>query len=190
MGSLRLYKSALISLVTLGALGCNNKITGKIGLSSFAPDFKKSQIISNSPGIADGVSNVVLVVQLINSDNSIVVGFTPTLALTNSLGVNSSACTASNSNGVSTCVLRSSVAETVQVSVSNVQSIMLKTNVVFAAPTVSPTQTSTVPSVAYNSTSASGHSISATIGGQSPLVNTSGNGAKLFGGVLGNVVSH
>jgi hypothetical protein len=77
----------------------------------------KAILVVTSPGVADGVTPVTVTIT-IRLDGRAVPGYTPTYAVTgsgNTIGV----CSVTNALGVSTCLLRSTVAETKTVSLTN-----------------------------------------------------------------------
>jgi hypothetical protein len=74
-------------------------------------DYLKTTLTSPLAMAADGSSSMTVVVHLINNDNSAVVNFTPTYSVSPSTGVVSGACTSSDSNGDSSCVITSTTAE-------------------------------------------------------------------------------
>jgi|GEM_PF-6610812 len=127
----------LIALITsAGAFSSScGKITAELNFSHTPPvqDFKKSQIISNGPQVADGSSSLLVVISLLNSDGTPVIGFTPVYQILSGGGVTSLPCTSSNANGVSTCILKSTQAGTKLLSVTNI-TISLQASLVFTSP--------------------------------------------------------
>ncbi len=122
-----------IFLTFLFLVNCSKgTITGTFKHASIQ-DFKKSEIISNGPAAADGQSDLLIVIQLTNSDSTPVVGFRPTYTVVSGGGVTALPCTTSNSNGVSTCILRSTQVGVKTILVNNV-AIVLKSDVVFTTP--------------------------------------------------------
>ncbi|RYZ93359.1 MAG: hypothetical protein EOP06_01205 [Proteobacteria bacterium] len=128
-----------ISLAFLAAILLSSTSCSKLGSGvSFefdkqATDFAKSQIITNGPQAADGVSPLLIVISLQNSNNTPVVNFTPTYQVVSGSLVVSAPCTSSNSNGVSTCILKSHVPGTKRILVDNII-INLTADVVFTLP--------------------------------------------------------
>lgn len=160
---------------------------GSIGalFGSGANDFMKSEIISNGPGIADGQSELLMIVHLVNSNGSKVKDFTPIYQVVSGSAVFASACTASNVNGVSTCVLKSTQAGVKRVSLTNI-GIQLEADFVFNTPAPKPL----LGLIAADKKQTSGtYTLSATIGSQEPAVVKTSGTYKLFGGVQGEAFS-
>lgn len=183
-----LWTGMVLICTSLLFSGCG-KISSQIEATFKRPsiqDFKKSEIISNGPGIADGQSELLVVIQLMNSDGSIVKLFRPTYEIVSGTGVTASACTTSNNNGVSTCVLKSAQAGTKRISVTNIE-IPLQADVVFNQPPAGKPNFGLA--VANKMQIQGAHTLTATIGNQEPgAVRTSGT-YKLFGGVQGEAFS-
>ncbi len=131
-------------------------------------------------------SELLVVIQLMNTDGSSVKLFKPTYEVTSGTGVTAQACTTSNENGVSTCVLKASVAGTKRISVTNV-GINLLADVVFTAPIPGKAMFGLI-SATKNQTQ-SGFELSASIGNQEPGIVKSSGAFKVYGGVQGEVMS-
>jgi hypothetical protein len=165
-------------------------IDGKIHLwGSTLPDFARSEIIQNGPAIADGSSELLVAVNLMNTDGSSVKLFKPTYEIVSGGGVQGSECTTSNNNGISTCILKSTQAGVKKFSVTNIR-IKLERDVVFTPPE-KPGLTSAIVSAAkFNKKSAQGHELSGSVGSlHSQAVITGTSGWKIFGGPEGNAFS-
>lgn len=178
----------LFSISVFALCGCGN-ISSEISSTFKRPsvqDFAKSEIINNGPGIADGQSELLVVVQLMNSDSTSVKLFKPTYEVTTGGGVSAAACTSSNSNGVSTCVLKATQAGTKTISVTNINRPLIA-DVVFNPPGASKPVFGLV-SASKTQTQGS-YKLSANAGNQEPgLVKKSG-AYTLFGGVQGEAFS-
>ncbi len=150
-------------------------------------DFARSEIIPNGPGVADGQSELRVVIQLMNSDGSSVSLYKPTYEITQGGGVQAQECTTSNNNGVSTCILKSTQAGAKTLKVTNIN-IDLAKEVVFLTPGSMNSGGLTVGGGTKNS--ASGIKLHAAGGGNQPKgLNTTSSGFKLYGGPEGNVFS-
>lgn len=181
------YKQAFL-FMTLSCLcllltSCG-KLSGQIEAVFTRPkvqDFKKSEIIQNGPGIADGQSALTVAISLMNSDGSVVPQFKPTYDIVSGTGVLPAACTTSNNNGISTCLLKATQAGVKKLSVTNIQ-IPLEADLIFTNPQFKPI----FGFVAADKKQSTGtYTLSATIGSQEPgIVKTSGT-HKLYGGVQG-----
>ncbi len=180
--------SSLLFFVSLpGLLGCG-KLSNEVSATFTKPsvqDFARSQVINNGPGIADGQSELLVVIQLMNSDGTPVKLFQPTYSIISGAGVAAQACTTSNINGVSTCVLKASQAGVKRLSITNI-TISLEADVIFNQPGRKPVMGLISAS---NSQTQAGVKIQASLGNQEPVpVQTSGP-VKLFGGVQGEAFS-
>ena len=132
------FLSMSLSLTFLVLAGCN--ISGKATVDfkiPTGPDFKRSVIISSGPVAADGVSPLLVVVDLLNSDGTPVVLFTPTYEIQSGLGVVASECTPSNTNGAATCILKSLQPGVKHLAVTNVK-IALEKDLTFTSPSGAP----------------------------------------------------
>jgi hypothetical protein len=108
--SFKLFYS--ISFITIFA-GCNMN-TNIEGIGSDSPainDFAKTEIITGDAVPADGNSQLLVAIHLKNSDNRPVKEFQPTYDIENNAsGVIKNQCSTSDINGVSVCILKSTVA--------------------------------------------------------------------------------
>jgi hypothetical protein len=163
---------------------------GKVHLTDAKTlDFARSEIISNGPAVADGASELLVVVHLMNSDGSSIPLFKPTYEITSGGGVQGSECTTSNNNGVATCVLKSTQAGTKRFLVTNVKKVELAKDLFFISQSPPGAVTGLVTAANDHLTSASGHTLSGTVGSlHSDTVKTSG-GWKLYGGPEGSALS-
>ncbi len=185
MAFLPLASCGLI-LVFLGGCSLDSNID-LINPPANLSDFKRSEIITNSPGVADGSSELIVVIQLMNSNGSLVRLHKPTYEVIQGAGVIGSECTTSNNNGLSTCILKSTQAGTKRISVTNVK-IDLQKNVVFDAPSSKAMFGLAVAS--GTRTSSNSFSLHGAVGGNQPkALNTTPSGFKLWGGPEGNVFS-
>lgn len=168
------------------ASGCG-KISGEISANfNRVQDFKRSEIISNGPAVADGQSELLVVIQLMNTDGSSVKLFKPTYEVVSGTGVTTQACTTSNDNGVSTCILKANTAGTKRISVTNIK-IELQADVVFSAPVAGKSMFGLISST-KNQTQ-SNFALSGSIGNQEPGVVKSNGTFKVYGGVQGEAFS-
>ncbi len=166
--------------------GCG-KISDKIDAKfSRVQDFKRSEIITNGPAVADGQSELLVVVQLMNTDGSSVKLFKPTYEVVSGSGVAAQACTTSNENGVSTCVLKSSEAGTKRISITNIK-IELQADVVFNSPTPGKAMFGLI-AVTKDQTQSS-FNLKSSIGNQEPGVVKTSGAFKVYGGVQGEAFS-
>ncbi len=119
-----------VVLLVLVSSGC--QMRGKIlrdgnGLA----DFMNTEIIASDIGIADGNDELVVVVHLKNSDNSVVGNFKPEYEIVNGAAVWKGPCTTSASNGMSICILKSTVPGSKRLRLTNAKAGLEK-DVLFA----------------------------------------------------------
>ncbi|RYZ93632.1 MAG: hypothetical protein EOP06_00250 [Proteobacteria bacterium] len=172
----------LFLLVQLSGCGyIQGAITVLPGVRS-GPDFARSQVLTGSPAAADGHSEILVALQMTNSDGTSVPFYTPTYEVLSGLGVVYSACTNSNVNGVSTCLVRATSPGIKILSFTNVK-IDLQADVVFVKPASKPVLE--VVAAGAN-VSKSGFQMSGTVGGaQARILNSTASGWKLYGGLEG-----
>jgi hypothetical protein len=152
-------------------------------------DFAKSEIISNGPAIANGSSELLVVVNLMNSDGSPVKLFKPIYYISAGAGVRGAECTTSNANGVSTCVLKATQAGFKRFKVTNIKRVDLQKDLLFIPPTP-PGVTASVVSSANRQVSSAGYELSGTAGSlQSSMVRTNSAGWKLYGGAESSAIT-
>jgi hypothetical protein len=188
LNSNRLYFSKCLAALGLVFIvtGCG-KTSGEISATfNRVQDFKRSEIISNGPAAADGSSELLVVIQLMNTDGSPVKLFRPTYEVVSGAVLIAQACTTSNINGVSTCVLKANTAGTRRIAVTNIQ-IALQAEVVFTAPTTGKSIFGLISSTKNQTQSNFG--LSASIGSQEPGVVKSSGTFKVYGGVQGEAFS-
>lgn len=186
MGNVRAGFAVAIGLFAAVLSSCDGKVhlTGKKVV-----DFARSEIISNGPVLADGSSEMIVVIQLMNSDGTPIKFFKPSYEIKAGAGVQGSECTTSNIHGVSTCVLKSTQQGVKKFVVTNVK-IALEKDLVFLPPTPKGAVTGLVPAAKYKSKAVTGHELTGTIGSvHSEAVKRSPTGWKLYGGPEGNAVS-
>ena len=181
-----IFKAAKVAalLAPMALFSC-----GKLSYSytkTNSTDFAKSQVITNGPAVADGSSQLLVVIQLMNSDNSVVVDYQPTLEITSGSGVTASPCTKSNANGVSTCVLKSVLAGTKRLAVTNI-SIVLQADAVFSQPSTDRLRVGLAAAGGLRSSGAAKLSASLSFN-EAGAANKNGS-AVLYGGVMGEVTS-
>ena len=128
----RLLTLAALMISLLSASGCV-KISGsltKIGLN----DFLKTEFIASAPAPADGVSSVLVGLQLKNSDNSAVPAYRPEFESVSGGSIINPGCTTSDKNGISACMVKS-IEPGVKTLVLTNAKVGLKQSVTFTAPT-------------------------------------------------------
>lgn len=150
----------VVAFVTLSACGkLKMSVTDLAEKSVF--DFEKTEIVTNGVALADGLDELIVLVRLKNSDNSIVVDFRPTYDITVGTGVIKAACTASDNHGISVCILKSTIAGVKKMRLTNAK-LGLESELTFKA------RTSNVLGVyaggASNATTANGSRVQLSIG--------------------------
>lgn len=120
-----------VSLFFLFTTGCDNTIEGTIGGPRII-DFQKTEIIAGGPVEADGTSQLLVAIHLKNSDNTPVSNYLVTYTVTSNAGVSANQCTSSDSNGVSICIIKSTILGTKTVTLTNAK-VGLSKNIEFIA---------------------------------------------------------
>lgn len=80
-------------------------------------DYSLTKVFSTSPGVADGVAPVTITI-VVKNQGMLAAGFLPTFTVTGA-GNSQSTCSISSALGVSTCYLRSTVAEVKTLTLTN-----------------------------------------------------------------------
>ena len=119
MSIVRLVKSLVFTLSAVYLAGCSvdGSMTGDAGSGA---DFLKSEIITNGKGVADGSTDFVVLVRLLTSRSKAVKDFRPEYNVSPLVGVAAATCTLSDVNGVSVCLVKSSVAGIKSFAVTNI----------------------------------------------------------------------
>lgn len=165
------------------ALGCSNGSDGSSGANgsptSSVQDFQKTKIATSSNStIADGVNVITVTVQLINSDNSYVTNYTPSYTITPSSGVIPTACTLSNSSGLSTCTFKSTEVGNKIFQLTNPK-IDLSASLNFTLPNGEEAAVA-IAGAQINGTTSDGYTVNMSLGGPLQKFNsTTGEGYKL-----------
>lgn len=160
-------------ILTACNMGNMSTVKGKAGNI----DFKKSQIIVNGKGIADNLTNFVVLVRLLNSDYTPVVGFTPSYSIVAGLGVNPSSCSVSDATGTSVCLLTTNQAGIRTMKVANVPLTSLQADVEFDPVAIGgKSPLAIVAASSQKGTGAGGWKIEASITDGSGQVNNTGAG--------------
>lgn len=154
--------SVLLALSSLlFGLGCTLEVE-LVDISNPDNDFKLSSVLAETVGVADGITDLILTLELKNSNGSLVKFFTPQISLLSGSGVTSLGCSKSNELGISTCRFRSNTPTTALVSLENIL-IELTEEIVFEAPRVSLSYVQVVSS-ALNRVDAGGYTVTSHIG--------------------------
>jgi len=70
-------------------------------------DFLRTEIVVGGSNIADGNSEMIVLILLKNSDNTVIPNYKPTYEINSSTGLIATECTTSDANGISVCILKS-----------------------------------------------------------------------------------
>ena len=149
----------MVLLPVLVAQGC-----GKLSLElpTKINDFLKTEIIVGGSNLANGSSDMYIIVQLKNSDSSPVVDYKPQYNMTPLTGLSVLACTSSTSNGVSVCTVRSTSAGFKTFKLTNAK-VGLSKVVEFVNPS-SGQVLNLVAGAKMDMTTAAGHKVKLTAG--------------------------
>ncbi|MCM2280954.1 MAG: hypothetical protein NDI61_03810 [Bdellovibrionaceae bacterium] len=135
----------------------------RIGGNHSTPDFLKSEILINGTGIADGVTQLVMLVRLLNSDGSVVVGHRPAYQVASGLALADTPCSISDQNGISVCLLTASLPGIRTLRIVNLGQARVESGVTFIPPGLTPPARGFVAS-ANTGTTASGHQVRSSVG--------------------------
>ncbi|MGE0632525.1 MAG: hypothetical protein AB7O96_08965 [Pseudobdellovibrionaceae bacterium] len=156
-----------------------------------ADDFLKSEILATGPGIADGVSELVVVVRLMNENLSVIKGFRPNYDIVSGDGVIKTNCTESDQNGVAVCVLKSTIPGKKMFKVVNIEKVVLSKEFQFDPKPAG--EAFGFVAGGKTITSSSGWKVQAAVGQELSNIkassNADGSGWKMFGTIQGNIIS-
>ena len=168
--SLLLLAFMLALTLTTGCV----KISGTLSKITAAADFKKSQMFVLNSAVANGVDQLQVDVRLMNSDGSVVEGFTPEFSITQGAAVLPSQCFLSDKNGISICVLKSMTAGQRMMKMTNVVNCDLQKTIQFLPIPLNNNQFQALSGGA-TATVAGNYKVSAAIGNiTSPLKQSAG----------------
>jgi hypothetical protein len=158
--------SILYLIATTTMLGCG-KVSGAIGHLDGSPtalqnDFKNSSIVTTGHGVANGTTAYPVILHLINSNASPVIGYVPTYSVTPSASVSRNACTPSDSTGTSVCTFTCGVSGSETFLVTNISTFTLQANIVFDP--FSHTNTLALISGSQQSATGGGYKMMSSIG--------------------------
>ncbi|WII71540.1 hypothetical protein QJS83_13810 [Bdellovibrio sp. 22V] len=150
-------------------------------------DFKNTEIVVGQHGLADGTTELFVVIRLMNSDNTVIQGYRPDYSITKGTGVIETDCSVSDSFGVSICSLRSHDAGIKTMELNNIADHHVETDLVFDAPTKEQTVVDNSGGDVGEATSPSGWKMTATVGTQFDKASAEGNGYKFKAGPLSSI---
>ncbi len=111
MGRALLWMGVLaLLLLNFGCGAIQGEITTPGSTVAKVHDFERTEIIHNGSAIADGNSELLVIVQLKDSDNQPVAQYKPTYDVIAGQAVIGNPCTTSLETGISVCVLKSTLA--------------------------------------------------------------------------------
>lgn len=175
----------------LSTAACGNVKGGifRRGASSTEPDFLKTEIIANGSAVADGISELVVGIQLKNSDLSVVADYKPTYKIVSGFGVVAGECTKSLANGMSYCLLKATQPGVKRMRLENAR-VGLERDLVFDPTAGKPGVRGLVTSSQPFGQTAGGYKIESSTGSnpKETKVSTS-DGYKVFLNVQGTLSS-
>ncbi|WP_373999336.1 hypothetical protein [Bdellovibrio bacteriovorus] len=154
-------------------------------------DFENTEVLVGSHGISDGNSQLLVVVRLMNSDNTVVQGYRPDYSVTKGTGVVKADCSLSDSYGVSICAMKATDSGVKSIRYENLADFHPEKDVVFNAPAK---ETTTVGvgggggGGTHEASNPKGWRMTATVGTQYDKVVAQKNGYKLLMGPVGATV--
>lgn len=201
MENSRSLASACRAIASVALLAAVLTACGKadVGVEDASPaskvvnDFLKTEILlrDDSAGVADGVTELYVLVRLMNSNSKVVKGFRPTYEISVGDGVIVTSCSESDANGISVCPLKATIPGVKTFSLLNVAKLVLKKDVTFDPKPAG--QAFGFVAAGKTAVSATKWKVQAAIGQElsSVKVTSQPNGAgwKLYGTVQGNLIS-
>ena len=154
--------SRCLLLILLMGLSACVKISGTLTKIGGKNDFLKTEFIVGGPQPANGVSQLLVGLQLKNSDNNAVPNYKPTYEVVSGQGVTGTACTTSDNNGISACILKSVVPGQKTIALTNAK-IGLKQNVVFENP-AGAKAANIISGATFHSVTTGGSKVSMSVG--------------------------
>jgi len=154
-------------------------------ISSSGDDFLKSSVLSQTEGISDGLTDLLLTLELRNSDDTLVAGYTPSFEIINGSGATFVGCSVSNENGISVCRFRATISGTKTVAVLDLP-IEITEEIVFKAPERSGTFMQIVSS-AQNNVDAGGYKVTSHIGAPVQGLRQKVDGYEIFTSTTGAI---
>ena len=118
------------------SLVCAALFTGcglEVGIEDLSTDFLKTTVISKTVGVADGITELIVTLELKNSNDKLVIGHTPKMKFVSGVNINFLGCSKSNENGHSVCRMRSVYDGTALIRFDEIN-IELETDVQFSPP--------------------------------------------------------
>ncbi len=178
MFAVRLVVTVIVFIATAGC----GKLTLTLPETSSILDFLKTEILVGGSNLADGSAELIVLIHLKNSDNTVVPNYRPTYLVTSSAGITAGDCSLSSSEGVSVCVLKSTSPGTKLMKLTNALKGLEKA-IEFVAPAGG--QIFGLASGAKkNMTTAAGHKINLSVGeGPKPQKSVTSGGYKVLSGV-------
>jgi hypothetical protein len=146
--------------------------------SQISADFAKTEIITNGPAIADGLSELTVAVQLKNSDNSPVADYRPEYEVVSGSGVIKNDCTKSLNNGLSYCLLKATIGGLKRIRLTNAK-VGLESMLQFTSKVSTPRSGLAARTSTLETATATGLKGSFSVGLQTGKVLTSTGGYKL-----------
>ena len=157
-----------------------------------ADDFLKSSVLGTSRGISDGQTGATVVVLLKNSDDSLIENYKPEITFIDNSGSSYEGngitywdCAASNTSGVSTCVIKSIEVGSRHVLFNNVV-VELKSQVYFDAPSRNGTFLQVVSSGQIDQ-NANGYTVTSHTGAPFAGLKQKVNGYTVFTNTTGGI---
>ncbi|MCM2282058.1 MAG: hypothetical protein NDI61_09450 [Bdellovibrionaceae bacterium] len=152
-------------------------------------DFALTEMIAGPAAPADGTSSVIVAVHLKNSDNSVVPSYRPEMQAASGLGLSIQACTLSDQNGISACILKATIPGTKRVRLTNART-GLETDVTFLSPQAGGRLLGLIPGSRMDATTPEGSKLEMSVGDTTQGISTTTNGGyKIKFSVQGAVSS-
>jgi len=158
-------RSVFVAFLFIFISSCG-KISG--GITQSRPkiasnDFLMTEIVTNSPGIANGVSDLIVLIHIKNSDGAPVANYRPEFSITSGVGLTSGSCTLSSSQGVAVCILRATQPGVRTLQLTNAR-VGLSTQIRFDLPSGGKQVIGLASAGQQRGTTASGYQVEASAG--------------------------
>lgn len=149
-----------------------------------ASDFLLSESFVGSHGVADGETPLMVVVRLMNSDNTVVAGHVPELEVVTGTGVIKAPCTASDNFGIAMCPIKSTDSGVKTIKFTNFNGFVVEKELVFDSPVKETTVIGSSGGEMQELSNPRGWKMSGTVGTSYGKVIAEDRGWKLYVGPI------
>lgn len=151
-------------------------------------DFQLSEAFVGSHGVADGETPLVVVIRVMNSDNTVVAGFVPEYNITSGTGVIKAACSPSDNFGLALCPIKSTDSGKKVLQFTNLNGFDVEKEVVFDSPVKEATVIGSGGGEVQELSDPRGWKMTGTVGTSTDKVVAESNGWKLYIGPVSSAL--